>query len=383
MSERWTQHRCCTDAAQVEHEAGSGARRGSHGFISQARHAQDSRSQVRTLVTGGLGFIGSHQVALLLERGHEVAVVDNLSNCHRNVAERFASVAGTSPQLYILDVRHTAELHRVIQDFTPDTLIHFAGKKHVAESTNIPLNYYDSNVGGLISTIKAAQDTPLRRIVFSSSGSIYGETQQLPIVEDHPHSPTNPYSATKSICERILSDLVKPDPSWSIVALRYFNPAGAHPSGQLGEWCLGPPSNLLPRLIDAAYADVLDVAVHGDDFNTPDGTGVRDYVHVMDVAEAHLRAIELMKQDKPTGYQAINIGRGEGVSVKQLITAVSQASGKNLRPRIGPRRPGDVSALYGDTTLAAKVLHMTQYRSLPQICQDAWRFRTQNPDGYA
>ncbi len=333
-------------------------------------------------MTGGLGFIGTHQVSLLLERGHQVSVVDDLSNCHRSVADRFGEITGHSPELNVLDVRHTEQLHQVVTDFEPNAVIHFAGRKHVAESTDLPLEYYDSNVGGLLSVIQAARRTPLRHLVFSSSGSVYGETQLLPITEDHPHAPTNPYSTTKSMCERILADLVQADPSWSVIALRYFNPAGAHPSGLLGEWCLGPPSNLLPRLIEAANADRLEVEVHGDDFDTPDGTGVRDYVHVMDVAEAHLRALELMEQSPAAGFQAINIGRGEGISVKQLITAVAAASNKNLQPLIGPRRSGDVSALYGDTTLAAKTLGMTTYRSLQEICDDAWRFRLQNPAGY-
>ena len=338
---------------------------------------------MRVLVTGGLGFIGSHQAALLLRSGHSVAVVDDLSNSHAAVASRLEQPDMEDPEINIFDIRDSDRLSQMIQAFQPSSVIHFAGKKHVSESVDIPVDYYDVNVGGLLSLIKACRTNGVRQIVFSSSGSVYGETESLPIAETQPHVPTNPYSMTKSVCERILADLCHADPSTSVVALRYFNPAGADPSGILGEWCLGAPSNLLPRLIESAYGQRPTAHIHGDDFNTPDGTGVRDYVHVMDVVEAHMRALDLMDHaDEPIGFRAYNVGRGEGVSVRQLIEAVQRASGREFDVQVGPRRAGDVSALYGDTALAAKELSMETYQSLDEICVDAWNFRVRNPDGY-
>ncbi len=339
---------------------------------------------MRVLVTGGTGFVGSHTVVELLEQGHDVSIIDNLTNSVREVLGRIAELTGSQPDFHDVDVRDTAAVRRIIETFDPAVVMHFAGLKHVGESTGIPREYYDCNVGGLLSVLDAAGSTSLRRVVYSSSGSVYGETDQLPIVESHPHRPSNPYSNTKSIGEQILSHVCQAGQGWSAVALRYFNPAGAHPSGRLGEWCLGPPSNLLPRLIDSAYENRGVAEIHGDDFDTPDGTGVRDYVHVVDVARAHLAAVHRI--DDPDfssdGFEAINIGRGSGVSVLELIAAVEKASGRSFTRNVGPRRPGDVSSLYGDTTLARKRLGLVEYRSLDQICADAWRFRVDNPDGY-
>ncbi len=339
---------------------------------------------MRVLVTGGTGFVGSHQVVGLLDHDYQVCIIDNLTNSLPAVLDRIEELTGQRPGFHRIDVRDTEAVRQVIEQFRPDAVMHFAGMKHVGESTTIPREYYDANVGGLLSLLKAAGPTPLRRLVFSSSGSVYGETTDLPIVESHPHHPSNPYSSTKSMAERILADLCRTDEGWSAVALRYFNPAGAHPSGRLGEWCLGPPSNLLPRLIEAAIGPDGVVEIHGDDFDTGDGTGVRDYVHVSDVARAHLAALDRMDHPdfSPDRFEAVNIGRGLGVSVLELIEAVEQASGRTLTRRVGPRRPGDVSALYGDTTLAAKRLGMTDYRPLDEICVDAWRFRIDNPNGY-
>lgn len=336
----------------------------------------------RTLVTGGAGFIGSHQLVSLIQAGHDVVVVDNLSNSYRASIAAVEEITGERVEFYAFDVRDTAALSVLIAETAVDAVVHFAGMKHVGESTERPADYYDCNVGGLLSLIKAASDTGLRRMVFSSSGSVYGETSLLPIPERHEHRPSNPYSSTKSICERVLSDLCEADPSWSVVALRYFNPAGAHPSGLLGEDCLGPPSNLLPSLIEAALTGEV-VWIHGDDFNTPDGTGVRDYVHVMDVADAHLRALDLIASGRQSGFDAFNIGRGEGVSVRELIAFVEQVSGRRLEVRVGPRRNGDVSALYGDTVKAETCLGLVDYRPLTEICRDAWRFRTVRPNGYS
>ncbi len=331
--------------------------------------------------------MGSHTVALLLDKGFDVTVVDNYSNSLVEAEGAIERVASARPEFCRLDIRETDELQRIMARVEPEVIIHFAGMKHVGESTQLPQEYYDCNVGGMLSLLTAARETDTRKIVFSSSGSVYGETNQLPIPEKRPHAPTNPYSTTKSVCERILSDLCTADESWSAVALRYFNPAGAHPSGLLGEWCVGPPSNLLPRVIEAAACEDPEdrkMVIHGDDFDTPDGTGVRDYVHVQDVADAHVRAIEVLNQPglPSGGFEALNIGRGQGVSVRELIVAVEQASGRELSIEVGPRRPGDVSALYGDTSLARDRLGLVDYRGLDQICQDAWRFKSMHPNGY-
>ena len=335
----------------------------------------------RTLVTGGTGFIGSHQVVSLLEAGFEVAVVDDLSNSWPQTLDRIQTITGKTPWFHQLDIRDTENLRTVIHEFQPDSVVHMAGRKHVGESTQIPQDYYDSNVGGLLSLLAALRPLSVRKLVFSSSGSVYGPADRLPIPESHPHRPTNPYSATKSMCERVLSDLCAADPSWSVVALRYFNPTGAHSSGLLGEFCIGRPSNLMPALIEAGLLG-RPILVHGDDYNTADGTGVRDYVHVEDVAEAHLRALNLMEDGQFGGFNPINVGRGIGLSVLELVEAMENTIGRTLPVRIDNRRPGDVATLYGDTRLATELLGMDTYRSVAQMCDDAWRFRTTNPNGY-
>lgn len=322
----------------------------------------------------------------LLDEGHDVVIVDNLSNSHRAVLDAIQLVAGRSPYFEEFDVCDTDCVAEIIRRYHCDAVIHFAAMKHVGESTRIPLDYYGCNIGGLTSLLSAAQATELRKIVFSSSGSVYGSTDRLPIPESHPHNPTNPYSQTKSVSERILRDLCISDPSWRVVALRYFNPAGAHESGLLGEWCLGPPSNLLPVVVEASLTEHPRVTVHGDDFDTPDGSGVRDYIHVMDVAASHLAALDLLDSadfgSDGLPYDVFNVGRGHGVSVFELIKTMENITGRSFRVDVGPRRAGDVAALYGDTTKAATGLGLTDYRDFRTICEDAWRFRTHNPDGY-
>jgi UDP-glucose 4-epimerase len=333
------------------------------------------------LVTGGTGFVGSHTVVALIEAGRQVHIVDDLSNSSAVVIDRIDAITGTRPGFTRLDVRDTAAVRTVLDAEQSDALIHFAAHKHVAESVEKPLEYYDNNLGSLTSVLRAARDSGLRKIVFSSSGSVYGNATRMPIPEDEPHRPTNPYSTTKSWGERILEDLCAQDPSWSVLALRYFNPAGAHPSGLIGEDPTGLRTNLLPVLLDVAAGATAELVVHGTDFDTPDGSGVRDYVHVMDVARAHVTALDRLADR--SGFGATNIGRGEGVSVLQLADAVERATGRTIPRRFGPRRPGDVAALYGDTAQAARELGLTGYASLDELCADAWRWRCANPHGYA
>ena len=333
------------------------------------------------LVTGGTGFIGSHQVVALLTSGHDVVVVDNSTNSHSSaVINRIEMVCGMRPEFHSLDVRATDELEDLMSERNVSSIIHFAALKHVGESVERPIEYYRTNIDGLGSVLEAAENAGVRKMVFSSSGSVYGHADTLPIPESAPHRPTNPYSTTKSVGEQMLRSLCDADPAWSVIALRYFNPAGAHASGLIGEDPVGLWSNLLPGLMDVAMGCAEAISIFGDDYPTPDGTGVRDYIHVVDVAEAHVRALDRLENG--AGFEAINIGRGEGISVNQLRSAVEQVTGRPIKANVQPRRPGDVAALFGDGRLAAERLGMTSYLSLHDICADAWRWRTQNPGGY-
>jgi UDP-glucose 4-epimerase len=334
---------------------------------------------MRVLVTGGTGFIGSHQVVALAAAGHEPVVVDDLSNSSERVLGRLEQLTGGSVPFSRVDLRDRDGLRRAFEQHQPEAVIHFAARKHVPESVEQPFIYYDVNLGGLLSLIEVMDQTGVRTLVFSSSGSVYGNATRLPIPEDEPHRPTNPYSTTKSMGERILTDLCVAESSWSVMALRYFNPAGAHPSGLIGEDPTGRVSNLLPVLMHIAVGALPELVINGDDFDTPDGTGVRDYVHVMDVADAHVRALDALTGR--LGFSALNIGRGEGVSVLQVVEAVEAVTGLSIPRRFGPRRPGDVAALYADTTEAVRVLGFERYADLHQICADAWRWQSGHPQG--
>ena len=335
---------------------------------------------MHVLVTGGCGFIGSHQAVALLDAGHQVTIVDDLSNSDSEVLDRITKITGASVGFVDADVRETVALAALIADTEIDSIVHFAASKHVRESMDKPIDYFANNIEGLTSVLQAATDSGVRKIVFSSSGSIYGDADTLPIAESAEPRPTNPYSRTKAFGERICRDLCTSDPSFSITALRYFNPAGAHPSGDIGEDPTGLLSNLLPILMHVAVGNLPEVSIFGDDFDTADGTGVRDYVHVMDVAESHLTALEQM--DGGDGFKVYNIGRGEGVSVLQLIAAVERVTGIAINRVVSKRGPGDVAALYGNTELAATELGFSNYRTLDEICADAWRWQSQNPTGY-
>jgi UDP-glucose 4-epimerase len=328
---------------------------------------------VSVLLTGGCGFIGSHQAVVLLEGGHDVVIVDDLSNARVDVVDRITELAGRRPHFVQLDVRDTEALADVIVDNGCGSIVHFAGLKHVAESMERAVDYFDVNVAGLTSLLQAANRTGVRRLIFSSSGSIYGDATEVPIPETAPARPSNPYSHSKWICEQILSRLCAVDPQWSVIALRYFNPAGAHPSGLIGEDPTHLVSNLLPVLMEAAVGRRESVTVFGTDFDTPDGTAIRDYVHVMDVAAGHAAALDLLAGAR--GFEALNIGRGEGVSVRQLVAATEAVLGRAITVVEGPRRPGDVAALAADTRRSRDRLGLVAYRPVAEIVEDAWRFR--------
>lgn len=332
------------------------------------------------LVTGGTGYVGSHTVVALLEAGRDVHIVDDLSNSSHIVLDRIEQITGRRAGFEALDVRDQAALSSVIAARHVDSIVHFAAYKHVGESVQKPLEYYDNNLTGLCSLLAAARRQGVRSLVFSSSGSVYGHVDELPIREDAPQRPTNPYSTTKSVAERILADICASDPEWHVMALRYFNPAGAHPSGLIGEDPTGQLSNLLPVLMHVAIGNLPHVTVLGNDFDTPDGSGVRDYVHVMDVAQAHVATLERLP-GRP-GFSALNIGRGEGVSVLEMVAAVERVTGRPIPVQQGQHRPGDVPALYADTARAAAELGLTRYQDLDTICADAWRWQSNNPSGY-
>jgi UDP-glucose 4-epimerase len=338
--------------------------------------------QVKTvLVTGGAGFIGSHACVDLLEHDYEVVVVDDYSNSHPAALERVQKVAGRPLIGYEVDIRDRKDLAKVFAAHPIDAVIHFAGKKAVGESMQIPLEYYDINVGGTSNLLRTMVDHDVYNLVFSSSCSIYGETTKVPITEGDPAQPTNPYAWSKWTCEQIIEGACKRYPEMHAIALRYFNPTGAHPSGNLGEDPLGVPNNIVPYLMQVAVGRLQQLSVFGDDYDTPDGTCIRDYIHVLDVVGGHRVALERLSE-KP-GLRSVNLGTGVGTSVLQLVTALSEAVGRDLPYQIVDRRPGDVSALIADPTHAADIWGWRAQYDLADMCRDAWRFQSRNLAGYA
>lgn len=331
------------------------------------------------LVTGGAGFIGSHTCVDLLDNGYDVVVVDDFSNSSPAALDRLQQLARRQVSAYQVDLRDQAELAAVFARHPIDAVIHFAAKKAVGESVQIPLDYYDVNVAGTTGLLRVMLDHGVHKLVFSSSCSIYGETEKVPLTEDDPASPTNPYARSKWMCEQILADVARGHAELSVLALRYFNPVGAHPSGLLGEDPRGLPNNILPFLMQVAVGRLPTVSVFGDDYATVDGTGVRDYIHVMDVADGHRVALEHL--DEP-GMQVLNLGTGTGTSVLQLLQAVREASGREVPYSIVGRRPGDVTALVADPSRVARAWGWHAERDVATICRDAWAFQSQNPDGY-
>ncbi|MEZ5374911.1 MAG: UDP-glucose 4-epimerase GalE [Acidimicrobiales bacterium] len=326
---------------------------------------------MRIALTGGTGFIGSHQAVTLISAGHDVVIVDDGSNSDAcKVGDRIGRIAGICPPIEVFDVRDTTRLTDVLRAFGAEAVIHLAGSKHVRESVERPSHYFRNNIDGLASVVEAAGAVGAFRLVFSSSGSVYGHADRCPIPESAAHRPTNPYALTKSVGEQMLRDVTHSDPRWSITALRYFNPAGGHPSGLLGDDPVGAAANLLPRVLQVALGMQSEVEILGDDWATNDGTAERDYVHVLDVADAHVRALT---QRAACGFEAFNIGRGVGVSVLELVEMCRRITGHPIPTRVVQRRPGDVATLVADTTSARSTLGIDCARDLEHICTDAWR----------
>ena len=332
------------------------------------------------LVTGGAGYIGSHTVLLLLEAGRRVLVLDNLSNSSREALERVAAITGKRAKFVEGDIRDTALLDRLFQEHEIGSVIHFAGLKAVGESVAQPLRYYDCNVTGSLRLLEAMDRAGVRNLVFSSSATVYGDPASVPIREDFPLSATNPYGATKLHIEDMLRDLHRADPRWSVALLRYFNPVGAHESGRIGEDPNGEPNNLMPYVAQVAVGKREQLRVFGDDYDTPDGTGVRDYIHVMDLAEGHLAALDALARDG--GLITTNLGTGRGYSVLEMVRAFAAASGREVRYQIAERRPGDVASCYADPAHAKQVLGWEAKRGIDTMCADHWRWQSENPNGY-
>ena len=335
---------------------------------------------MRILVTGGAGYIGSHTCVELLQAGYEVVVIDNLSNSKEESLIRVQELTGKSLEFHQLDLADFTGLERIFKSRPIDAVIHFAGLKAVGESVGKPLHYYANNVGGTVTLCQVMQTQGVRNLVFSSSCTVYGEPHKVPIQEDFPRSATNPYGRTKLMIEDILSDLHVADTSWNIALLRYFNPVGAHPSGRIGEDPHGIPNNLVPYIAQVAVGKLPELKVFGDDYPTPDGTGVRDYIHVIDLAVGHLRALEKL-QTNP-GVVPYNLGTGQGDSVLQFVAAFERVCGKKIHYKIVARRPGDVPISYADPAKAERELKWKAVRGIDEMCADVWRWQTMNPDGY-
>ncbi len=333
------------------------------------------------LVTGGAGYIGSHTCVELLQAGHEVVIVDNLCNSRREAIGRIERIVGRKPAFHRCDVRDEAALRAVFGQYRVDAVLHFAGLKTVGESIDRPLDYYRNNVGGTLALCGAMAEAGVRRLVFSSTAAVYGDPDAVPVREDHPLRPGHPYGRSKAMIEAILQDLHGSDPTWKIALLRYFNPVGAHESGLIGEAPEGVPSNLMPYIAQVAAGRREALHVYGGDYPTVDGTGVRDYIHVVDLARGHLAALE--KLPAAAGVLSVNLGTGRGYSVLEVIDAFRKASGKDIPYRIAARRPGDVAACFADAALAAALLGWRAERGIEQMCRDAWRWQSMNPDGYA
>ena len=332
------------------------------------------------LVTGGAGYIGSHTAVELLNAGHQVVIVDNLCNSSAKVLDRIEALAGKNFSFVQADVRDGAVLDRIFAEHRIDGVIHFAGLKAVGESVAQPLRYFDNNVGSTLALLHAMDRANVRRIVFSSSATVYGDPEQVPITEGSRLQVTNPYGRTKLICEDILRDLQQTDPRWHVAILRYFNPVGAHISGTIGENPSGTPNNLMPFITQVAVGQREFLSIFGQDYPTPDGTGVRDYIHVVDLAQGHLAALTYL-HDRQASI-TVNLGTGRGVSVKELADTFARVTGVPVPYRFVDRRPGDVAACYADTRLAQEALGWQAQLGVERMCQDAWRWQSNNPTGY-
>ncbi|WP_456387332.1 UDP-glucose 4-epimerase GalE [Desulfolithobacter sp.] len=333
------------------------------------------------IVTGGAGYIGSHTCLELLEAGHRVTVLDNLCNSSREALNRVEELTGQSIRFFKADLLNPGEVERVFRESPDgDAVIHFAGLKAVGESVQQPLRYYHNNITGTLNLCQVMQNQGIKNIVFSSSATVYGDPDTVPIRENFPLSCTNPYGRTKLMIEDILRDLHVADPEWDVALLRYFNPVGAHKSGRIGEDPGGIPNNLMPYISQVAVGKLKELAVYGDDYPTHDGTGVRDYIHVVDLALGHIKALEKLTQ-KP-GVVIYNLGTGQGYSVLDMVQAFEKASGRKIPYRITDRRPGDIARCFADPGLAEKELDWKATRSIEEMCEDTWRWQSMNPRGY-
>lgn len=331
------------------------------------------------LVTGGTGFIGSHTCVELIQAGYDVVILDNLSNSKESCVDRIKEITGVGVKFYNADLLDLESTKRIFDENKIDSVIHFAGLKAVGESVEKPLEYYENNIGGTINLIKAMRDANCKSIVFSSSATVYGVNNKVPYTEEMTTSATNPYGYTKVMIEQILNDMTVSDKDWSVVALRYFNPIGAHESGLIGENPNGIPNNLVPYIAQVALGKLEHLRVFGDDYETPDGTGVRDYIHVTDLAKGHLAALEYAAENK--GFQPINLGTGKGSSVMEVVKAYEKACGKNIPVVVTPRRAGDIAESYAETSLAKKLLGWEAKLDISKMCEDSWNFTMKNPEG--
>ena len=332
------------------------------------------------LITGGAGYIGSHAAVEFIKAGYDIVVIDNLLNSHIQSIERVKQLVNKDFPFYKIDLLDADALEQLFSKYEIDAVIHFAGLKAVGESISIPLKYYDNNVAGTIRLCEIMAKHQVRKLVFSSSATVYGIPNRVPINETFPLSAINPYGRSKLIIEDILRDIHTSDSAWSIALLRYFNPIGAHETGMIGENPKGIPNNLMPYITQVAIGKRDKLFIYGDDYETHDGTGVRDYIHVVDLVKGHLKALEYL--DGKTGIEAFNLGTGRGYSVLELMDTFKRASGIPVAYQVVDRRPGDVAACYADATKAAKILGWKAEKSLLEMCTDSWRWQRKNPDGY-
>ncbi|MFM2589016.1 UDP-glucose 4-epimerase GalE [Vibrio sp. TBV020] len=337
---------------------------------------------MKVLVTGGMGYIGSHTCVQMIEAGMEPIIVDNLCNANEAVLDRIEALTGTKPSFHLGDIRNEAFLDEVFSHHDIKAVIHFAGLKAVGESVEKPLEYYDNNVNGTLVLARSMRKAGVKSIVFSSSATVYGDPEIVPITEDSPTGETtNPYGRSKYMVEECLSDLFNAENDWSITLLRYFNPVGAHPSGTMGEDPQGIPNNLMPFIAQVAVGRREKLSVFGDDYPTPDGTGVRDYIHVMDLADGHIAALKAVGEQ--SGLHIYNLGTGKGSSVVEMVDAFAKACGKPVPYEICPRRPGDIAECWASTDKAERDLGWKAMRSVDQMTADTWKWQSSNPNGYS
>jgi UDP-glucose 4-epimerase len=332
------------------------------------------------LVTGGTGYIGSHTVVELLKANYNVIVLDSLRNSKIKVLDRIAQITKKRPEFYKIDLLDPTGLEQLFDNHHIDAVIHFAGLKAVGESTQIPLEYYDNNIAGTLNLCKMMQKNNVKNIVFSSSATVYGDPHKVPIEENFPLTATNPYGRTKLMIEEILQDVYASDKQWNIALLRYFNPVGAHESGLIGEDPNGIPNNLMPYISQVAVGKLEKLSVFGNDYPTIDGTGVRDYIHVVDLAKGHLKALE--KLEETIGIEAYNLGTGQGYSVLQMIESFRKASGKEIPYEIVNRREGDIAECYANPQKALEELGWQTRKSIDEMCADTWKWQSENPKGF-